>query len=377
MSIFNSAVVTSCFLLNGMKSVSTDYKFDGVGTNAVLPRYDLIRNAFLLALLVSTLAPLVFFVLITGREPLGYSVNGMKTVLLFLGTAHVPATLFFYTDKDFASIIRNNKLRYIYMPILVTLVTGVLVAVSGPILLAYIFLIFWTWQAYHYGRQNVGVYAFVSLTQQATAPQKLEKLTIELGMLCGILGTFQLLGAAVAPAYLKNVFLLLFEMGRYGFAVVLVFSLIVYFLNFKNTTPAKSIFFFTLTFFFLPIYLSDNINITFLSYAVAHGLQYIVFTTVASASLKRDEQSQRWLYGNALKLFGFLLLGGLLFYYGGNIANLNSGSGFSFGMNFLVGAVLGATMAHFIIDADAWRLSKAPQKQYMRERFDFIFSFRS
>jgi hypothetical protein len=360
-----------------MKSVSTDYKFDSIGTNAVLPRYDLIRNAFLLALLVSTLAPLVFFVLITGREPLGYSVNGMKSVLLFLGTAHVPATLFFYTDKDFASIIRNNKSRYIYMPILVMLVTGVLVALSGPTLLAYLFLIFWTWQAYHYGRQNVGVYAFVSLTQQGTPPQKLEKLTIELGMLCGILGTFQLLGAAVAPAYLKNLFLLLFEIGRYGFAVVLVFSLNVYFFNFKNTTPAKSIFFFTLTFFFLPIYLSDNINITFLSYAVAHGLQYIVFTTVASASLKRDEQSRRWLYGNALKLCSFLLLGGLLFYYGGNIANLNSGSNFSFSMNFLVGAVLGATMAHFIVDADAWRLSKAPQKQYMRERFNFIFSART
>jgi hypothetical protein len=301
----------------------------------------------------------------------------MKSVLLFLGTAHVPATLFFYTDKDFASIIRNNKPRYIYVPILITVVTGILVAISGPILLAYIFLIFWTWQAYHYGRQNVGVYSFVSLTQQGAPPNRLEKLTIEMGMLCGILGTFQLLGAAVAPAYLKNIFLVLFEIGRYGFAMVLVFSLIVYFLNIKNTTPAKTIFFFTLTFFFLPIYLSNNINVTFLSYAVAHGLQYIVFTTVASASLKRDEQSRRWLYGNALKLCGFVLLGGLLFYYGGNVANLNSGSGFSIGMNFLVGAILGATMAHFIVDADAWRLSKAPQKQYMRERFDFIFSDRT
>jgi len=49
----------------------------------------------------------------------GYA--GTRALLLFLGTAHVPATLFFYVDKDFSEIIRKHKARYIYFPILLTI----------------------------------------------------------------------------------------------------------------------------------------------------------------------------------------------------------------------------------------------------------------
>ena len=33
----------------------------------------------------------------------------MRTALLFLGTAHVPATIFFYIDKDFSEIVSRHK----------------------------------------------------------------------------------------------------------------------------------------------------------------------------------------------------------------------------------------------------------------------------
>jgi hypothetical protein len=359
-----------------MKSVSSDYQFETVTPAQVLPRRAVARNAFLLALLISTAVPMIFFIWIGAREPVSYSLAGMKTVLLFLGTAHVPATLFFYADKDFAGIIRNNKLRYVYLPILITLFAGFLVVVSNQAVLAYLFIIFWAWQAYHYGRQNVGVYAFASIAQRGQSPAQLEKLTIELGTFCGVLATFKLLGSGVAPSYLQGLFTFLFELGRYGFLVVLLMGLYVYARHYKETTLLMSVFFFTLPFFFLPIYLSDNINATFFSYAIAHGMQYIVFTAVASSSLKRDETTNHWLYGNALKLAAFILLGGLLFYFGGNVNNLNSVTSnwiVSLSINFLVGAVLGATMAHFIIDADAWRLSKAPQRRYMSDKFSFLF----
>jgi hypothetical protein len=41
--------------------------------------------------------------------------------------------------------------------------------------------------------------------------------------------------------------------------------------------------------------------------------------------------------------------------------------------DFLFGAVLGATMSHFVIDAGAWKLSMARQRAYISKRFDFIF----
>jgi len=45
-------------------------------------------------------------------------------------------------------------------------------------------------------------------------------------------------------------------------------------------------------------------------------------------------------------------------------------------VDFLVGAILGATMAHFVIDAGAWRLSKMAQRAYMTRRFGFLLQHR-
>jgi hypothetical protein len=42
-------------------------------------------------------------------------------------------------------------------------------------------------------------------------------------------------------------------------------------------------------------------------------------------------------------------------------------------VDFLIGAVLGATMAHFVVDAGAWRLSQSLQRSYIGKRFAFVF----
>ena len=44
--------------------------------------------------------------------------------------------------------------------------------------------------------------------------------------------------------------------------------------------------------------------------------------------------------------------------------------------DFVFGAVLGATMAHFVIDAGAWRLRERPQREYMSQRFGFMFNLK-
>src|SRR5207253_10940532 len=42
--------------------------------------------------------------------------------------------------------------------------------------------------------------------------------------------------------------------------------------------------------------------------------------------------------------------------------------------DLIIGAVLGATMAHFLIDAGAWKLSKPLQRMYIGKRFAFMFA---
>jgi hypothetical protein len=335
-----------------------------------------VKPVFLISLLLCTWLPMAFFLLSSRLEGsmLGYA--GTRTLLLFLGTAHVPATLFFYIDKDFSEIIRKHKARYIYFPILLTIATGLLFAFASTLVQAYLLLLYWSWQAFHYGRQNLGIYSFVSIAQRGAAPSKYEKLVIDLGTWCGIVGTFKILGSGVAPSYLHGFFDTLYWAGTFAFVLVLVASVIVYAQNLKRTTTLLTIFYFTIVCFFLPVFLSTNINVAFFSYAIAHGVQYILFMSIVSLNLDPQAAAKRMQIGNAVKLLFLTLVAGFVFYRAGDLKAVELITAHATLMkvvDFIIGAVLGATMAHFVVDAGAWRLSQTLQRMYIGKRFAFVF----
>jgi hypothetical protein len=331
------------------------------------------KRWFLVSLLLATWLPIVFFVFLVPDRSGVTSLASIKTVFLFLGTAHVPATLFFYFDRKFSAIIKEHRVRYIYVPIGLIVVTGLLFAFTNTLTQAFVLLLYWSWQAFHYGRQNVGIYAFASIAETGTAPRKQEKLAIELGTILAILGTFKILGTAVTPDYLHGAFDLFYKIGLVAFFAVPIFSLFVYFKFFRNTTFLKSCLFFTSVFFFLPVFISTDNNIGFLSYAIAHGLQYIIFMTVISANGDPTGSSS---YKGLAQLAGLLLIVGFAFWRVADLKEMEIVKGtwaYARVADFAFGAVLGATMAHFVVDADAWRLSLARQRDYITKRFSFVF----
>jgi len=335
-----------------------------------------LKRWFLVSLLLATWLPIAFFILLAPSAGNSGGLAGLKTVFLFLGTAHVPATLFFYTDKDFAEIRRNHPFRYIYVPLLLIVVTGLLFAFASLTVQAFALLLYWSWQAFHYGRQNVGIYAFASIAETGRAPKKAEKFAIEAGTLLGILGTFKIMGTAVAPAYLHRSFDLLYQIGFAAFLALTVFSAVIYAKYFRETSLFKTIFFFTAVFFFVPIFLSTDNNIAFLSYAIAHGLQYIIFMTVISATAT-DDKAQSLPYKSIAFFLIFLLILGFAFWRVNDLREMEFVKAtwtYARAADFLFGAVIGATMSHFVIDASAWRLSLERQRSYIRKRFHFIFN---
>ena len=240
-------------------------------------------------------------------------------------------------------------------------------------------MIYWSWQAFHYGRQNLGIYSFVSIAQRGVAPSKSEKLVIDLGTWCGIVGTFKILGSGVAPSYLHQPFDTLYWAGAVAFVLVFAASLVVYAQNLKRTTPLLTIFYFTLVCFFLPVFLSTNINVAFFSYAIAHGVQYILFMSVVSLNLDPHAAAKRMQIGNAAKLLALTLVVGFVFYRAGDLKAAQLITAHATLMrivDFIIGAVLGATMAHFVVDAGAWRLSQTLQRMYIGKRFAFVFGER-
>ena len=334
-----------------------------------------LRRRFLLALLISTWVPLVFFTLIAPSAGQSNSLSAIRTVFLFLGTAHVPATLLFYTDPEFSAIRKSHPLRYIYVPLLLIVATGLLFAFASLTIQAFALLLFWSWQAFHYGRQNIGIYAFASISETGRAPRKAEKIAIEAGTILAILGTFKILGSFVAPTYLHQMFEYLYRFGFAAFFLVVVFSVIVYAKYFQDTSPLKTVFFFTTVLFFAPVFLSTDNNIAFLSYAIAHGLQYIIFMSVISATAPHVKE--RGLPYKSIGLFlVFLLIVGLVFWRINDLREIEvvkSTWSYARVADFLFGAVLGATMAHFVVDANAWRLSMERQRSYITKRFRFVF----
>ena len=335
-----------------------------------------IKPVFLVSMLFATWLPMGFFLLSSRLQGSMFGYAGTRTLLLFLGTAHVPATLFFYLDKDFSEIIRRHKARYIYFPIVLTVLTGLLFAFASTIAQAYVLLMYWSWQAFHYGRQNTGIYSFVSIGQRGAPPAKYERLVIDLGTWCGIIGTFRILGSGVAPGYLHKPFDTLYWLGTFAFVLVLVASVVVYIQNFKRTTPLLTIFYFTLVCFFLPVFLSTGINVAFFSYAIAHGVQYILFMTVVSLNLDPHAPAKRFQLGNAVKLLLLTGIVGFVFFRAGDLKTVEFVTTHPTLMrivDFVIGAVLGATMAHFVVDAGAWRLSQSLQRTYIGKRFAFVF----
>ena len=336
---------------------------------------DYAKPVFLVALLLSTWLPMAFFLLSSRMESSVYGFAGIKTLLLFVGTAHVPATIYFYLDKDFSGIIKHHNARYVYFPIFLTIVTGFLFAFANTTVQAYILLTFWAWQAFHYGRQNVGIFSFISIATRGTPPDKFERIVIDLGTYCGVVGTFQILGIAVAPNYLHPFLHSLYRFGGMVFVVVLFVGILVYLKNWKRTNLLLTIFYFTLVCFFLPVFLSTDMNVAFYSYAIAHGAQYMVFMTVVS--LHSDPPGSRSSQiRNLAKLLLVIGVVGFLFYRAIDLKTIEFfvvHVSLMRIVDFIVGAILGATMAHFVIDAGAWRLSKPLQRMYIGKRFAFVF----
>jgi hypothetical protein len=331
------------------------------------------RRVFTLALLLGTWIPMAFFIAVSAFGTPDVGLHTIRSVLIFLGLVHVPATLILYVDRDFLRLVGESRTRYVYLPVALIIGSGVIFTFGGVLLQAYAYLLFVAWQAFHYGRQNIGVYSFASMAQGWRAGPA-ERRALELTTVCGVCGTFKVLGFEAAPSYLQGVFDLLFHAAYAAFIGVVIFGVYVYLENQQDFSLGKAAFFFTLLLFFLPLFLSSDMDGAFYSYAIAHGIQYIAFVTVLTFSLGGGDGRGRVSRG-MIAMATFIVLVGLI---GSRAADLReiewvkSSLLVRRSLDFAAGIGLGATIAHFVIDAGAWRLSRPSARAYMTRRFGFL-----
>lgn len=332
------------------------------------------RRLFDYSLIVATLAP-TFFILV---QKAGFQTAGALVGLVSaLSATHVFATTYLFSDGHVRQFVSDEPVKLIAVPIALIAVSVVILLLL-PLWIALLFaLIYVHWQAYHYGQQNLGVAAFSSLGARGTGISAFERTTIRLGVLCGVLGSYKALWPhlGLGTSHFKfdlaiadTIFFPLFWIGM-ALSIALVAAAAYHAVINLRQWPRYALLYFVSVAFFLPIYLSNDILIAFVSYAVAHGLQYLVFLGFHAGG--RSVSRATLILATAALLVA-IASGYAIWNHIGSVVALAWDKEQT--VRIVAGMLWGLTIAHFWFDQSLWKLRVPSRRDWMRERYAFLFS---
>ena len=327
------------------------------------------RAVFCYGLLLVTLVPWLFFCVVSGQA-VGPAVEAVKAGLVLVGVSHVPATIALYGDAEFRRISREAPVRYLVAPAGIIVAAATVFALLGPVLQGLFLSVFWLWQTWHYGRQNVGVNAFVTIARGGGSPHPREKLLITAGTVAGMCGILQVLAVGALPESFHPLLGCAWSVGAVVFGAVAL-ALVWHLATARPTDVLSAGVLVVCSLFFAPMFLSHGIDGMFLSYAIAHACQYFLFIMITTAN-QPAATNRVWKTALVSGMVVFALVVGWLL---GRVLDLlqMADSGSHWVINLAIGAALGVTMGHFIIDAGIWKLSQRLPRAFVQRRFAFVF----
>ena len=312
-------------------------------------------EVFFYWLIPATLIPFALFPLFAYLWPDRGAIHQSRELLLFIGSqAHVAASFFFYSDTAMLGFMSKHKLRFALAPLVLVLGTAILYSRFEYSELSYFAIAYWIWQTYHYARQNHGILAFVSKAEGMGVDRR-ERIAIELTGISGCIGMITFVtpyeGTILAP-YATQIhgLALVVYVFAWGFAAAA-------FRNHRGS-PLRNLFLLMMMLFYAPLFIYDDPLAAVSSYAIAHGLQYLIFMSYVAAT----PRPKRVIHLG--KLAAFAAVGGALLY----TLAINDPV-FGSWRKILFGGYLGIVMWHFVLDGGVWKLSQPFQRGYMAERF--------
>lgn len=319
------------------------------------------RRLWYAALLAVTLIPLLGLPLASNLE-LPFQQSFLIGLGVFVGgVCHVASTLTFYADRDARTIMNGMKARFYLLPLVVialsllALIVGSQLNIPDQAVMS-IFFLHLVWLYFHYQKQNYGLLAFAA----ASNGQRLPPITVKIILLPPLAGGLATIPQLLAQGLQTELPLANLQPILHTAAVIVYCIAAVIMLNLARqnrdlfSRPLVLIFALTAFGFFLPGLIIQNLDFAFWSYAIAHGLQYLLMVGIVSAQAKL----------RLVVLAGFFLSaiagGWMLQQFAGNHAL------------FICGILL--TWVHFILDARLWRMSDSAVRPFLRQRFSFLFN---
>jgi hypothetical protein len=283
----------------------------------------------------------------------GFHVAYSKIVYLIgiLGVSHVGMTAFFFVgDRRYKEIIRSEPQRYILAPIALTLFAFVVFTYWPKGFWPY-FAVHYAWLLWHFGRQNFGIYAFLSASNRSGAVSVLERNYFSLLPIAAIpkaLVLYPQIG--LTPAAARVAEFSSFALTAACFVIAVIIALRVRHDRQRVIAICMGLL------FFLPTIASSNPLVATAFYA--HPVQYIVMMAYLAGDKKQGPVGYR---------LGVLTAAGL-----GLWVALTYLSG-SYGLAFLA-LTYGLTQAHFVVDAGLWKMKQPKQRAAILDSYDFLFS---
>ncbi len=315
---------------------------------------------FISSLILATALP-YFAVPLLNLAP---NITTLAELLVFIefagGGAHVAAGYYFFLEKEGRAILLMNWPRTILVPLGMVLVYGMVFLKGTPALKAAALLFYFVWQTWHYQRQNFGVASFMMRAGQQAPLGSKEKLPMQLAVVAAILALVKLYNLGNGLVQPPVVHIIWIAAACVQGVAVLAAVAVAFSIRHQPGAARRMTVIGLGTLFFLPSFLYGNPVDAVLSYALAHGLQYLVFMGYIG-----DRQERR--------LVSWMRLVVLTLALGGLLAVLQRG-GNSPAKAFLFGVYLSVVMTHFVMDGIIWRLRHAPQRAYMGKIFSFVFT---
>lgn len=346
-----------------------------VDTNVV--GYPIGRSAnagilFSVALILATVIP--FFGI--ASAPAHPSLVPAVAFVLLLGSTHVAATFYLLTDAAIRRFCRDYPIRMIVIPCALLAAGMMLFAPGSPVFVPAV-LLFFLWQSWHFGAQNIGVATFVSMNDRGRPLGRGEKMAIRAGVIVGMLGVLKvmapgyMIGAQYMPlsALETRVIDLFYQLGLVACVPLTGLALWLAVRSWLKQQYLFGISLFLAATFLFPMYLAGDYTLGFLSFAGAHGLQYLVFLFAHSIGRGREIFARRQFSAAVIAAPVALLLfmGAGRLIWGGAFTDQSSPT-----VPIAVPIVLSLILIHFWVDQFLWRMKNKERADWMKSRFGYV-----
>lgn len=259
---------------------------------------------------------------------------GLSVFAVALATPHVATTAWFYLAPSCRSVLDVDRVRSVLVPaVAVPLVVAVLVTAPARVE-SWLLVGLAGWQLHHFGRQNLGMFAFLCRASGMPGPTDQER---EVFRWCGWAGVFGVLPFAAGGL----------DAARFIAAGFLIAAALIV-VRVSPTDPVRFGGLVCAVGFFLPLLVFDDIVSATIGYGAAHGAQYLL--------MMGHLPTRRGMAG----LVALYVLGGWV------LVHLHDAGG------ILAYLLIGVTVAHFLADARLWKMRTPQQRTFYKQRFRFL-----